>query len=224
LPVPGAGSAGDGPTARQAKTGDVEKLIAICRGSFPDMLRWQVGGAPAHGWWAAALPSASCETWVSVHDDDVQGFVVLVTDERAWATEKRSSRGSRRQWLVALLRRPWTLGAYVLRRLRHLVAQTPAHPDATQWVASTRAGDRTWVEMIAVAPRHRGEGVAADLLQHAESRTRELDRYAVQLTVEAADRMAIRRLARSGYGLVHESDGGVILGKRVEQPQGSGQP
>jgi ribosomal protein S18 acetylase RimI-like enzyme len=71
--------------------------------------------------------------------------------------------------------------------------------------------------MIAVAPHHGGQGVAADLLQQAEARTRELERHAVQLTVESADRLAIHRYARSGYGLVQASDGGLILGKRMEE-------
>jgi ribosomal protein S18 acetylase RimI-like enzyme len=75
------------------------------------------------------------------------------------------------------------------------------------------------VELIAVAPRHRGQGVAADLLQQAEARTRQLERRAVQLTVEAANRPALRRYLRSGYGLVHESEGGLVLGKRMEEPR-----
>ena len=37
------------------------------------------------------------------------------------------------------------------------------------------------------------------------------------MTVESADRLAIHRYARSGYGLVHASDGGLILGKRMEE-------
>ncbi|MHC4711620.1 MAG: GNAT family N-acetyltransferase [Planctomycetota bacterium] len=204
LPTSGTVSGRDGPKLRRAKAGDVEKLITICRGSFPNTLRWQVGGAPARGWWASALPSDSCETWVSVHDDDVQGFVVLVTDEKTWAHEKRSSRGSKRQWLSALLRRPWKLGGHVLYWLRQRVARTPQD-------------QRTWVELIAVAPRHRGQGVAADLLQQAESRTRELDRRAVQLTIGSGNGLEIRRYARSGYGLVQVLDRGMILGKRMEK-------
>ncbi|MHC4588680.1 MAG: lipid II:glycine glycyltransferase FemX [Planctomycetota bacterium] len=207
LPPSGGGAGGDGPKLRRAQAGDVEKLMSICRGSFPDALRWQVGGAPARGWWAAALPSASCETWVSVHDDDVQGVVVLVTDEKQWAAEKTTSRGSRRQWLAALLRRPWKLGGHLLCALRRR-ARKPS-TDAPREVARTPQGDRTWVEMIAVAPHHG--------LQQAEARTRELERHAVQLTVESADRLAIHRYARSGYGLVQASDGGLILGKRMEE-------
>ncbi|MHC5006189.1 MAG: GNAT family N-acetyltransferase [Planctomycetota bacterium] len=215
LPDSSAAAGSDGPKLRRASTGDVEKLITICRGSFPDTLRWQVGGTPARGWWASALPSPSCETWVSVHDDDVQGFVVLVTDEKTWANEKRSSRGSRRQWLSALLRRPWKLGGHVLYWLRQRVRKPSA--DAPREIARTPQDERTWVELIAVAPHHRGQGVAADLLQQAESRTRELDRQAVQLTVGSGNGLAIRRYARSGYGLVQELDRGMILGKRMEK-------
>jgi ribosomal protein S18 acetylase RimI-like enzyme len=214
-PVFATGAAGGAARLRRAMAGDVEQLITLCHSSFPDTLRWQVGGGPARHWWAAALPSASCETWVSVHDDDVQGFVVLVTDEHRWAAERRSSRGSRRQWLAALLRHPWKLGAHVLRSLRH---QGPAAPaDAPTWIARTPPDDRTRVEMIAVAPRYSGPGIAADLLQQAESRTRELDRHAVQLTVKSADLWAIHHSVQSGYGLVHEADGGLILGKRIER-------
>jgi ribosomal protein S18 acetylase RimI-like enzyme len=215
LPPAGSAAGSDGPRLRRAQVGDVEKLISICRGSLPHALRWQVGGAPARGWWDAALPSASCETWVSVHDDDIQGVVVLVTDEKRWAAEKTTSRGSKRQWLAALVRRPWTLGGHLVRGLRRRVRRASADPPRA--VARTPLGDRTWVEMIAVAPRHGGQGIAADLLQQAEARTRELDRRAVQLTVQSADRLAIHRYARSGYGLVQASDGGLILGKRMEE-------
>ncbi|MHC4979251.1 MAG: GNAT family N-acetyltransferase [Planctomycetota bacterium] len=215
LPASGSGSGSDGPKLRRAKDDDVEKLMTICRGSFPNTLRWQVGGAPARGWWGAALPSPSCETWVSVHDDDVQGFVVLVTDERTWAVEKRTSRGSSRQWLSALLTRPWKLGAHLLYAVRQRARKPSA--DTPRAVARTPQDNRTWVELIAVAPRYYGQGVAADLLQQAESRTRELDRRAVQLTVRSTNGIAIRRYARSGYGLVQASDGGLILGKRMEK-------
>jgi GNAT superfamily N-acetyltransferase len=220
LPASGSGPAADRPTLRRATTSDVAKLITICRGSFPDTLRWQVGGRPARRWWAAALPSASCETWVSVHDDDVQGFVVLVTDEQAWAREKMTSRGAKHQWLTALLGRPWKLGAHLWQRVRG--RRVHAQPGAAQFVASTPPPDRTWVELIAVAPRHRGQGVAADLLQQAESRTRELDRHAVQLTVGIGSQGEVRRYLRSGYGLVQHAHGGLILGKRMEAGQPSG--
>jgi ribosomal protein S18 acetylase RimI-like enzyme len=213
LPTSGPGPGG-GPTLRKARPGDVERLIGICRSSFPDTLRWQVGGAPARDWWATALPSASCETWVAVHDDDVQGFVVLVTDERRWADEKKTSRGTSRQWLSALLRRPWKLGGVSLRFLRRRMDRAPGL--APRAVVRTPQGDRTWVELIAVAPRYRGQGVADDLLQHAAARTRALDRHAVQLTVGSANERAIRRYARSGYGLVQASGGSLILGRRTE--------
>jgi GNAT superfamily N-acetyltransferase len=218
LPASGDVPAADRPRLRRAKSGDLDKLITICRGSFPATLRWQVGGAPARGWWNAALPSASCETWVSVHDNDVQGFVVLVTDERSWADEKRISRGSRHQWLRALAGRPWKLGVHIWHRVRRRGRSEAADPP--RQVQSTPLDDRTWVELIAVAPRHRGQGVAADLLQQAESRTRELDRHAVQLTVGTANRTAVRRYLRSGYGLVQAADGGLILGKRMEPSRG----
>jgi GNAT superfamily N-acetyltransferase len=207
---------GEQPKLRRAESGDVDKLITICRAGFPDTLRWQVGGAPARRWWSAALPSDSCETWVSVSDDDLQGFVVLVTDEQTWAREKRTAKGTK-HWLTALLARPWTLGVHLWRRLRQRFG--PDRRDEAVWVARTPPGDRTWVELIAVAPRHRGQGVAADLLQQAEARTRQLERRAVQLTVEAANRPALRRYLRSGYGLVHESEGGLVLGKRMEEPR-----
>ncbi|MHC4613854.1 MAG: GNAT family N-acetyltransferase [Planctomycetota bacterium] len=152
---------------------------------------------------------------MSVHDDDVQGFVVLVTDERTWAAEKRTSRGSSRQWLSALLTRPWKLGAHLLYAVRQRARKPSA--DTPRAVARTPQDNRTWVELIAVAPRYYGQGVAADLLQQAESRTRELDRRAVQLTVRPTNGIAIRRYARSGYGLVQASGGGLILGKRMEK-------
>jgi hypothetical protein len=210
---PSSPKPGVAATLRRATAGDVEKLITICRGSFPDTLRWQVGGTPARRWWAAALPSTACETWVSVSDDDVQGVVVLVTDEQKWAAERRAARGSRRQWLAALLRRPWKAGAVVRRFLRRRA--TAATAGAPQRVAHTPPQDRTWVEMFAVAARPDEPGVAAGLLRQVESRTRELDRHAVQVTVRPADRPALRRYARCGFGLVHRSRRALILAKRL---------
>ncbi len=211
-------STGAETVLRRAEPGDVEQLVALCRRSFPESLRWQVGGDPARRWWRAVLPSASCETWVSAGPGGIQGYFVLVINERDRNFARRVADAARGPWLRAALRRPWAVAAHVFRGLRRRRKGAAAAPS----VQRTPPGERTWVELIAVAPRCRGRGVAALLLEHAESRTRQMKRRAVQLTVTPGNRVALQRYARSGYGLVHESAGGLILGKHVDAGRGGG--
>jgi ribosomal protein S18 acetylase RimI-like enzyme len=218
LPVTVTPGGGDRPQLRRADARDVDTLITICQRGFPNALRWQVAGGPARSYWEAALPSGSCETWVSVHKDRVQGFVVLVTDEGAWSAQRHADGHRPRRWLPAALRHPWRVASHLLHRLRR--RRRPRESNQLPSIARTPQAERTWVELIAVNPQHRGQGVAADLLEQAETRTRQLNRHAIQLSVEATDGVAIRRYASSGYGLVRQTSDGLVLGKRMTATTG----
>ena len=165
----------------------------------------------ARAWWTAVLCSEACETWLSVCRGTVSGFVVLVTDERRWTDESPMRRGSVRQWLASALRRPWIAVAHLLRSRDSGTSRL--EQDRFRPVAATAQGHRTWIALIAVSAHCRGTGVAASLLDQAESRTRLHERRAIQLAVSGDNPAAIRWYAKSGFGLVHRSADGMILSK-----------
>lgn len=190
-----------------------KQLCDLCRSCFPSELRWQLGGSLAQNWWDTVRKLPTCETWVSIRDNIVCGFVVLVIDEPGWAASASMRSGSTRQRCIAILKHPWITTRHLInKRKRHFAPVKQYNLIVSQ---KTPQEQRTWVELIAVAPEYRGQGVGARLLKHAEFRTQQLNRQAVQLTVGNANHPAVYRYAQSGYGLVHQSDDSMILGKRL---------
>ncbi len=197
----------------QATTHHIEQLSVMCRTCFPYELRWQYGGSFAHDWWDYVRKSQTNETWVSLRDSIVCGFVVLVIDEQGWKEEHLLRRGSTSQRCTAILRHPLVTSRYLLKKLKHQPSSSNHyHLNTSQ---TTPQKQRTWIELIAVSPEFRGQSIGAQLLEHAELRTQQLNRHAVQLTVENENHPAVHRYAESGYGLVHQSEDSMILGKQL---------
>ena len=81
-------------------------------------------------------------------------------------------------------------------------------------IASVMAGyegHRGWVNYLAVAPRHRGQGHARTLMRYVEVKLRERGCPKVSLLVRNTNQEALAFYERLGYG----RDASVSLGKRL---------
>jgi len=205
---------GDEPSSliRRAEPEDVEELLSICQESFSESPRWSTAGSLARIWWKAVLSSSSAETWVSEISGVVVGFVVLIHDELAWEGERRARAGGTIATVAAILQAPKKCLAELRRRraLRLVARRSPLPRSAT-------TGARTWVELIAVSSRARGQGVARTLTEHCVVRTQELGRRVIELIVDV-DNLAMRRASEKlGYRHTAQTDFGCVYSKFLDE-------
>jgi ribosomal protein S18 acetylase RimI-like enzyme len=83
-----------------------------------------------------------------------------------------------------------------------------------QIVASVMAGydgHRGWVNYLAVAPEHRNQGLARQLMEYVEARLKERGCPKLNLQVRSTNQAVIQFYAKLGY----KSDEVIALGKRL---------
>jgi ribosomal protein S18 acetylase RimI-like enzyme len=178
---------------RRAEYKDMNMLIDICRHSFPGTVRWQSSYTVAKAWWSSAIGSDAVEVWVLSDKEQIDAFLVLVTDEAEWARQKRLRQVSLWYSLSALRHSAvW----------RHCLAMTinaitgfknVSHVHSEQNHIGQRVHNRIWLELLAVRPNRRGSGLARQLMMCCETRAAQLGRQSVVLRV-AHDNVAAKML------------------------------
>jgi len=169
---------------REARVADVEKLAEICKGSFPQTFRWQVGGRLAEEWLHVAIDSQAVEMWVVAEDkNSIAAFCVLVTDEAQWAKEKQLRKGSSMACVYCMLMHPWAAFLHARQYLKRQVGWRADSHWRKQMPKKWGPEVRTWIEVVAVKPDRRGLGLASRLLEQCRVRTEVLGRQAIALRV-----------------------------------------
>jgi len=201
-------------TIRRAEPADAAVLAAICRESFPRTARWQASRATAERWWFGAIESRAAEVWVAARGQALGALLLVIVDEGLWARQRTGlARPSIRDFAI-LAARP----AALWRILSHKVFSSPAPPSSPTQSSNTpdRAPPRLWLELIAVAPKARGLGLARRLVELCEHRAAILDRSEVRLRVESDNRPAVALYEREGFERVVASRRALILRRAVD--------
>ncbi|HBS29618.1 MAG TPA: hypothetical protein DEB06_09260 [Phycisphaerales bacterium] len=197
---------------RRATPGDAPALASICRASFPTTARWQASRRAAERWWRGAIASAAAEVWAVRRASECVALLLVILDESVWKRERR--RFGRPSWRdpVVLALRPIALW----RILRHrFTARAAPAPSPIGAVSPARA-ERLWLELIAVAPRARGQGLGQRLVALCEHRAAIHDRSEVRLRVEAHNRGAIAMYQREGFSVTTATPRALVMSRAVD--------
>lgn len=201
-------------TLRRGEAADAPVLAAICRESFPHTARWQASRATAERWWAGAIESRAAEVWVAARGQSIGGLLLVISDEGEWARQRSGL--ARPNWRdpAALAMSPKTL----CRIAAHRVFAPPAGLGAGRRTVSppTAAGPRLWLELIAVSPGARGQGLGRRLVELCEHRAAILDRLEIRLRVEIDNASAVALYERDGFETIAVSRRALIMRRAVD--------
>ena len=197
---------------RRASLSDVHAFVDICRTAFPRNPRWQGLRSLARRWWQTALSSSGTETWIAQIDGEVLAVCLLVTDETRWVQDKARQSRPLALRLVSAASCPVLTGAKILRALKNNMNSHQALPPAS---SDRKVQTRTWIELIAVAARHRRRGLAKCLLRHCEARTKALGKEAICLRVHKANEAAQGLYETTGYQKVNVNGLDTIYSKLI---------
>lgn len=191
---------------------DAPALASICARCLPATPRWAIGGRPATRYWLSAIRSPAAEVTVVERGGAPCALMLLVTDEPAFAAERRQRRGPRSERLLAALAHPARVVRWLRNRAKvHQNTAQIAEPPTT--ASPLPSADRLWLELIAVDPSAAGHGIASTLLSQSETRAADLQRSGVQLRVEQHNTRAIKLYLRAGYKVVSADTHALVMVK-----------
>lgn len=191
----------------------MDALLQVCAESFPDSIRWQSLRSVGERWWSVVLRSQAAETWICVVDDQVVSFSVIVVDSTEWTAEGKERRGSRMTCLCALAVGYKLILPKILKKIR--LAKVGRIDRARMVDTRAETGKAFWIELIAVVPHMRGQGLAKKMLLFCESRALELQRHSVGIRVDPANKAAYKLYERVGFVRGKHTASGTIYTKAV---------
>lgn len=184
---------------RRSAEQDIDELLTICRQGFPYLLRWQSGNAFGNAWWRAVLRDPAVETWVAQEGHAVAAFCILICDEvTCWQAEPMP-RHTRGQQIIVVLNNPLVVSHVLMRFLRERWRKLTAPVFSRQLPLAWGPKMRTWIHLICVRKDLWGRGFAGMLLDHVETRTRELGRSSICLRVLVENDRARELYERRNY-------------------------
>ncbi|HML74983.1 MAG TPA: GNAT family N-acetyltransferase [Anaerohalosphaeraceae bacterium] len=201
---------------RLANFKDIDQLLLICQQSFLWTLRWQAKRLLARNWWELVLVGESAETWVVEDKGHIAAFCLLVTNEVMWNKGKRLRRGSFAAILLSALFHPIFTGCFIIRVLNGITKRIILHVHKVEVHSYLRPKVRTWIELIAVNPECRGLGLAGILLNHCNTRTKELGRKAIALRVSSENTPAIKLYEKHGFLCYYSDKKGSLYAKCID--------
>ncbi len=186
-------------TIRRAARNDMEPLLAICRDSFLDSIRWQGPRFLATRWLTVAIVSRSSEIWVCSKDSKIAGFCIIITDPCLWRIEKPKRDGPMPTRLLASATCPTIVFRKIYNRIVNFLAGSHNSPPDQYNLTTRKAGKSIWIELIAVSDAMRRQGLAKYMLRFCESYAKELKRSAVKLCVGSTNKPARNLYERTGF-------------------------
>jgi len=181
---------------RRANKADVASLLNICRRSFPYDILYQGVRWHRENWWQVAIISEAADTYVIERDSRIVAFALLVKNEDMWNKERKKRHNL---FVVRFLSRivcPMLAAAEIHRKLKNLLSGTEKY---LLKPSVKRSYHRTWLELLAVLPEERGQGIAKRLIQECESLTKAMGREAIELMVSSTNLPAIKWYEKMGY-------------------------
>lgn len=206
-----------GQIIRHAIREDVDQITVICRRSFPNTFRWKVNGSLARKWFQAAILSRAVEMWVVEENKRIAAICVLVTDEFLWAKEKNVRRGSNMDILYGVLRSPLAASRQACQSLKCVLKRNGKVTLHQQMPDGWAPEIRTWIELIAVRPDRRSEGLAGMFLGHCDVKTQELGRKAIAVRVASENYAAKSLYEKHGYVCYRSDQNGELYMRFVEE-------
>lgn len=182
---------------RRMASEDIDDLLRICQDSFLDSLRWII--APhcyARRWWQTTLQTAVCEVWVAVLDKRVSAFVLLVTNTEEYNKIKRHQLKVRpSDFLIILISSPTQL---LNRAIRRLFMKKSKEVNFSYSI-DTSTTTTMWIELIAVDPEMRMQGIGTKLLQLSSERASALGYGRLMLRTNINRSSVFRLYKRFGF-------------------------
>jgi ribosomal protein S18 acetylase RimI-like enzyme len=153
-------------------------------------------------WWQVAIISEAVDTYVVERDSRIVAFAVLVKNEDMWRKERKKLRKLLVFRFLSCIVCPMLAAATIRRKLKGLLSGTKKY---LLKHSVKRSYHRTWLELLAVLPEERGQGIAKRLLQECESVTKDMGRDAIGLMVPTTNLSAIRLYDKIGYNKIGKS-------------------
>jgi GNAT superfamily N-acetyltransferase len=194
---------------RPGTADDIPALSGLCRESFPASPRWVLHGART--WWMKALACRGSELWVAESACGLQGFVLFLRDEHAWASTMAPTSWERMARTFALLFHPTVLVSRTQARLRPK-SDLPA--DAADGGLPER--ERLFVELIAVSSRARGSGIGRALVAFGCQRAAELRLRGTCYRVDRRNAPMIALMRSSGCRITGRDRTGYLFSHCIE--------
>ena len=173
---------------------DAEALNRLCRRSGLTDLKWLGPVFVGRRWWRAALESSAAETTLCLGDGGIAGLCVLVIDEEVWRSEHKARQGTALGRAAAAVLSPRFLLALSRKKGIAFLSMT-----AGAIVDVSMPRERTWLELIVVAPGSQRQGLGRRLLEHCDRRTQKLGRRHICLRVDVNNGSARQIYERAGY-------------------------
>ena len=190
-------------TIRRAHLSDIPDLLKICRKCF-SRIQWRGVSSYVRPWWQAAITSDAADVYVAQYKGLVIAFAVLVKDEELWRKEEKNREGPFISHLLSCIVCPVLTFKALCVRATRLVVGNEQQPESSIEMSY----NRTWLEILAVAPKEQGRGIAKLLLCECESLTKTKGCDAIGLMVSKSNERAIRLYKKMGYQKTTESSEG----------------
>jgi len=197
--MPGIANEFNKVTIRRAAPNDMEPLLAICRDSFLDSIRWQGPRFLATRWLTVAIVSRSSEIWVCSKDNKIAGFCIIITDQGLWRIERPKRDGPMLTRMLALAICPTIVFRKICNRIANFLNRSHNSPPDQHNLTTLKAGESIWIELIAVSDVMRRQGLAKYMLRFCENYAKELKRSALKLCVGSINKPARNLYEQTGF-------------------------
>lgn len=196
----------------------IDQLIEICRTSFPESLRWNGPSVQSRQWWKTMLESSFSETISLSVGDRAVGFYVLITDRELFFNERKKDPWRKKfidvLRIAALFNNPLLI-FHVVKSMIRLMKPVPQKLFLEERL-SVAQDKIAWVELLAVSPLYRGEGLAKKMQDWVLNRCKELKKLYIGVNIEPQNAVSIAMHESYGYTRICETKAGLTYVKGFE--------
>ena len=187
---------------RRAVGTDIDELMSISRKSFSDRPVWNTSRIRARKMWEAILSWDCTETWVCISDNNLAGFITIVSDysmfQEAWQNQIEKYRNSK---LSTCIFHPMLMMNMLWGKFLIYIQKSKSNKKRIN-VSELCDEAFLWIANVAVDSRMRRKGIGKKLIAHTKNRASELGKKVAILKVLARNIPARKLYEDTGFDFI----------------------